>query len=150
MSTVPELLASGAVAAAVGAVASWLVARETRKGTVQQAEAAATAAIGQAKIGAEVEHAKRRDARRDQALPHLVAADELIGMISLGAADDKVRSEAAIRAHTEIFQASVILSDTFDSKHLKELLAELRGGGCDRAVELWPDIRQAIVAPHVG
>lgn len=152
MSVVPELLASGAVAAVVGGVASWLVARETRQGTVEQAEAAATAAIGQAKIGAEVEHAKRRDARRDQALPHLVAAEEMMGMLKLGAADPKVRAEAAVLAHSEIARAAVILSDTFDSSQLNELLAELlRGGeGFDRAGEIWPDVRRAIVAPRVG
>lgn len=72
-----DWLASGATGAAVGGLASWLVARETRKGTIQQAREAANGVVEQAKIGAEVEHAKRRDARRDEALKHIGEAEEM-------------------------------------------------------------------------
>jgi len=144
-----DWLASGVIGAAVGGLSSWFVARETRKGTVEQASEAARGVVEQAKVGAEVEHAKRRDARRDEALDHLVEADELMGIVRLGAADQRARIEAAIRAHSQIVRAAVILSDTFDSSRLNELLEALHGQEFDRAAAIWPEVRQAIVAPTV-
>lgn len=145
-----EWLASGVIGAAFGGLSSWFVARETRKGTVEQAREAASGVVAQAKIGAEVEHAKRRDARRDQALDHLVEADELMGIVRLSAAEQRTRIEAAIRAHSEIVRAAVILSDTFDSSRLNELLEALHGRDFDRAAAVWPEVRLAIVAPTAG
>lgn len=145
-----DWLASGMTGAAVGGLASWLVARETRKGTVLQARQAADGVIEQAKIGAEVEHAKRRDARRDEAREHRVEADELMGIVRIGATDPRTRIEAAIRAHSQVVRAAVILSDTFDSSRLNELLDALQAQDFDRAVAIWPAVRLAIVAPRVG
>jgi hypothetical protein len=143
-----DWLASGVIGAAVGGLASWLVARETRKGTVAQAREAASGVIEQAKIGAEVEHAKRRDARRDQALEHVLEADVLMASVRLGTTE--LRVEAAQRAHSEIVRAAVILSDTFDSSRLNELLEALQVHDFDRAAVIWPEVRHAIVAPSVG
>ena len=145
-----DWLASGVIGAVVGGLSSWFVARETRKGTVEQATEAARSVVEQAKIGAEVEHAKRRDARRDDALEHLVEADDLMGILRLGAVDQRTRIEAAIRAHSQIVRAAVILSDTFDSSRLNELLEALQGQEFDRAAAIWPEVRLAIVAPAVG
>ena len=145
-----DWVASGVIAAGVGGLASWLVARETRKGTVEQAKMAAEGVIEQAKIGAEVEHARRRDARRDEALEHVVEADELMGIVRFRGTDQSTRIEAAIRAHSLIVRAAVILSDTFDSARLNELLTALQAEHYDRAAEIWADVRQAIVAPQTG
>jgi hypothetical protein len=136
---ISDWLASGVVGAVVGGLSSWFVARETRKGTIEQASQAASGVVEQAKIGAEVEHAKRRDARRDQALDHLVEADGLMGIVRLKAADQRARIEAAIRAHSQIVRAAMILSDTFDSSRLNELLEALHGQEFERAAAIWPD-----------
>jgi hypothetical protein len=80
----------------------------------------------------------------------VVEADELMGIVRFSGTDQSTRIEAAIRAHSQIVRAAVILSDTFDSARLNELLTALQAEQYDRAAEIWADVRQAIVAPQTG
>jgi hypothetical protein len=144
-----DWVAPGVVGGVIGGVTSWLVAREARKGTVDQAREAARGTIEQAKIGAGVEHARRRDERRDAAREHFEKIEISMWTIRNRDADADVRQEAAFDAHNLIARTALILGDTFDAPRLNELLAALQDDEYDLAAEIWPEVRQAIVAQRI-
>jgi hypothetical protein len=135
-------------------------AREARKGTVEQAKEAAKGAIEQAReaargvierarIGAGVEHARRRDERRDAAREHFDKIELAMWTIRNRDADANVRGEAAFDAHNLIARTTYILGDTVEAPRLNELLGALQEGEYDVAAEIWPAVRQAILAQRI-
>jgi hypothetical protein len=144
-----DWVAPGVVGGVIGGLTSWLVAREARKGTVDQAREAARGTIEQARIGAAVEHAKRRDERRDQAREHFDAVEVQMWTIRNPDARADLRNDAAFEAHNLIARIAVILGDTFHASRLNEMLTALQNGDYQRADEIWPEVRQAIIAQRI-
>jgi hypothetical protein len=144
-----DWVAPGVVGGSIGGITSWFVAREARKGTVDQAREAARGTIEQAKIGAAVEHAKRRDERRDQARDGFEQIELSMWTIRNRDADADARKEAAFRAHNLIARIAMILGDTFEAPRLNELLSALQEDEYDHAGEVWPEVRQAFVAQRI-
>jgi hypothetical protein len=64
-------------------------------------------------------------------------------------ADAQVRAGAAFDAHNLIARTAIILGDTFEAPRLNDLLAALQDDEHDLAAEIWPDVRQAIVAQRI-
>jgi hypothetical protein len=143
-----DWVAPGVVGGVIGGLTSWLVAREARRGTVHQAREAARGTIEQARIGAAVEHAKRRDERRDAAREHFENIELSMWTIRNRDADADVRADAAFDAHL-IARTAIILGDTLAAPRLNELLTALQDHKYDVAAEIWPEVRQAIVAQRI-
>jgi hypothetical protein len=144
-----DWVAPGVVGGVIGGLTSWLVAPEARRGTVDQAREAARGTIEQARIGVAVEHAKRRDERRDQAREHFENIERCMWTIGTRDADLEERAEAAFDAHNLIARTAMILGDTFEAPQLNDLLAALQQDRYDVAAEIWPEVRQAIVVQRI-
>jgi hypothetical protein len=57
--------------------------------------------------------------------------------------------QAAFEAHNFIARTAIILGDTFQAPRLNQLLTALQEDKYDLAAEIWPEVRQAIVAQRI-
>lgn len=119
-------------------VAAYVVARVTSKTEIRKAE-----------IGAETERlriaedaAQRWDTRRDLAHDHFNELSALMWSLSKSSAEGGI----AQRAHDSLERVLYVLGDV-DRTMVDGLLAALSVGDLDRAQELWPEARQAIINP---
>jgi hypothetical protein len=159
------ILSSAAVAAIVGAVVSWLVARVNKDATIAAAERQATAAVEVAEINAAV--ARERLAHDRQQLAQqgdgtgLSDADQkasreaflkAVKAWRLAAVTDAewgVRDHRAGEARSYLIEARMIIGSPVSTPELEELLRALDArteDGLARAAQLWPLVEETFMA----